>query len=327
MNPQSWSTEHIAPVERLAFWNNAVCRAVLNVVIEDERADPAFSGTISVQKYGDVSCASFSSSHHRVVRRSGDIDRARNSPVLLSLQEEGFAKIASGTGSFVLGPGEIAILDAADPWTLSFSDHVRRLILILPRDQLFARCPWLAKTKLCKIGSEFPYRDFATAYMRRLAGIGFDIDAVEASVLTENLCNLVALGTGGRAFNIDEKDRWGLTTDAVLSFMSLHVTDTRLTPKAVAEALRVSPRTIHNRFQEIGTTFGRWLLHQRLSKCAASLRDPRQAAVSISQVALNWGFNDLSYFNRSFRNFFSVSPREWRRGSPAPTFTLSPPRD
>jgi hypothetical protein len=64
----------------------------LNVVIEDVRADPGFSGTITVQKYGDVSCAAFSSNHHRVVRRSRDIHRARNSPVLLSLQEEGFAK-------------------------------------------------------------------------------------------------------------------------------------------------------------------------------------------------------------------------------------------
>jgi AraC family transcriptional activator of tynA and feaB len=327
MSLQSWSTEHIAPAERLTFWNNAVCRAVLNVAIEDERADPAFSGTISVQKYGDVSCASFSSSHHRVVRRSRDIHHARNSPVLLSFQEEGFAKIASDKGSFVLGPGEIAILDAANPWTLSFSDHVRRLILVLPRDQLFARCPWLAKANLCKIGSEFPYRDFAAAYMRRLAETGFEIDRGEASVLTENLCNLVALGTSGKGFNTDDRDGWGLTTDAVLSFMNLHMTNSRLTPKAVADALHVSPRTIHKRFEEIGTTFGRWLLHQRLSKCAASLRDPRQAGVSISQVALNWGFNDLSYFNRSFRSCFSVTPREWRRGSSAPTFTLLPPRD
>jgi AraC family transcriptional activator of tynA and feaB len=174
--------------------------------------------------------------------------------------------------------------------------------LVLPRDQLFARGPWLAKANLCKIGSEFPYRDFAAAYMRRLAGIGVEIGHEEASVLTENLCNLVALATGGKSYNIDDKDRWGLTTDAVLSFMSRHMSDSQLTPKAVAEALRVSPRTIHKRFEEIGTTFGRWLLHQRLSKCAAALRDPRQAGIPISQVAFNWGFNDLSYFNRSFRS-------------------------
>jgi AraC-like DNA-binding protein len=74
-------------------------------------------------------------------------------------------------------------------------------------------------------------------------------------------------------------------------------------------------RTLHARFRQIGQTFGRWLLEQRLQGCRAALRDPRQRARQISQIAYAWGFNDLSYFNRAFRRRFEITPRDWRDGA------------
>ncbi|MCJ9728672.1 AraC family transcriptional regulator [Bradyrhizobium sp. PRIMUS42] len=32
----------------------------------------------------------------------------------------------------------------------------------------------------------------------------------------------------------------------------------------------------------------------------------------MTDVALRWGFNDLSHFSRSFRRRFGMSPREYR---------------
>jgi AraC-like DNA-binding protein len=42
------------------------------------------------------------------------------------------------------------------------------------------------------------------------------------------------------------------------------------------------------------------------------LLSPRFAGRRIAEVAYEVGFNDLSYFNRSFRRRFGLSPREVR---------------
>jgi AraC-like DNA-binding protein len=47
------------------------------------------------------------------------------------------------------------------------------------------------------------------------------------------------------------------------------------------------------------------------------LCDPRLAARSISSVAFEVGFGDLSYFNRAFRRRYGATPSEVRRSMPA----------
>jgi AraC-like DNA-binding protein len=48
-------------------------------------------------------------------------------------------------------------------------------------------------------------------------------------------------------------------------------------------------------------------------QCRTALRDQHQRALNISAIAYNWGFNDLSYFTKSFRVRFDMTPREWRK--------------
>jgi AraC-like DNA-binding protein len=87
---------------------------------------------------------------------------------------------------------------------------------------------------------------------------------------------------------------------------------TELSPQLVADYLGISVRTLHLRFQQIGQTFGNWVLEHRLKACGAALRDPDQQALNISEIAYRWGFNDLSHFNKAFRAHFDMTPREWR---------------
>lgn len=80
----------------------------------------------------------------------------------------------------------------------------------------------------------------------------------------------------------------------------------------VAEAERITPRAIQKFFSREGTTFSRYVLGRRLS-LAKSLILAEGEATSISQIAYNVGFNDLSYFNRTFRSRYGVRPSDLRR--------------
>jgi AraC-like DNA-binding protein len=85
-----------------------------------------------------------------------------------------------------------------------------------------------------------------------------------------------------------------------------------VTVNAVALRQGVTPRYIQLLFEEEGTTFTAFSLEMRLKRSHAMLRDPCFTHWTISAIALEAGFSDLSYFNRSFRQRYGVTPSEVR---------------
>lgn len=79
-----------------------------------------------------------------------------------------------------------------------------------------------------------------------------------------------------------------------------------------ADAEGVTPRAVQKFFNREGTTFTRYVLERRLAT-ARALMIADGATQPISQVAYRVGFNDLSYFNRSFRSRYGMKPSEWRK--------------
>ena len=45
------------------------------------------------------------------------------------------------------------------------------------------------------------------------------------------------------------------------------------------------------------------------------LADPRNDRMRVGDIALNCGFNEVSYFNRRFRRRFGCSPMRYRAGN------------
>ena len=65
-------------------------------------------------------------------------------------------------------------------------------------------------------------------------------------------------------------------------------------------------------FEEAGTTFSAFALERRLDGARSMLRSSRYATWSITEIALESGFGDLSHFNRRFRRRFGMTPNEMR---------------
>jgi AraC-like DNA-binding protein len=146
--------------------------------------------------------------------------------------------------------------------------------------------------------------------MHQLTAADADLNESSAHLLTDNLCNLLALASA-RDVPTDQMQPQ-LQVEAMLAFCRQNLHDTRLTPQHVADHFGMSLRTLHLRFEKIGQTFGRWLLDNRLDACRAALRDPNHRNSNISEIAYRWGFNDLSHFNKAFRARFDQTPRECR---------------
>ncbi len=89
--------------------------------------------------------------------------------------------------------------------------------------------------------------------------------------------------------------------------------DPDLTLGDIAQAAGLTLNYLHKLFRDEGCTLYEYLKGERLRRAYELLEVPRERAMSVTDVALSCGFSDSSYFSRSFRQTFGVSPREVRR--------------
>jgi AraC-like DNA-binding protein len=85
-----------------------------------------------------------------------------------------------------------------------------------------------------------------------------------------------------------------------------------LSAEDVAARHRLSARYVRKLFESEGTSLSDFMLCQRLVRAHRMLCDPRHAGRSITAIAFEAGFNDLSYFNRAFRRRYGTTPSDVR---------------
>jgi AraC family transcriptional activator of tynA and feaB len=142
---------------------------------------------------------------------------------------------------------------------------------------------------------------------------GRNLSRGEAHLLSDNLCNLLALATGSDTPANTTVAR--LQLESLLAYCRQNLDDPTMSPSVVASRFGISVRTLHLRFRDVGQTFGRWLIENRLEACSKALIDAHQRGCNVSEIAYRWGFNDISHFNRAFRARYGMTPRQWRHAS------------
>jgi AraC-like DNA-binding protein len=112
----------------------------------------------------------------------------------------------------------------------------------------------------------------------------------------------IALGRGVRAARLR----------AVKADIEHHLAMPDLSANAVAARNGLSPRYIRALFEGEGTSFGDYVAARRLDRAHRMLTDPALTARTISQIAMDAGFGDLSWFNARFKRSYGLSPRDVR---------------
>lgn len=75
----------------------------------------------------------------------------------------------------------------------------------------------------------------------------------------------------------------------------------------------ISRRYVQILFERAGTTFSAFALERRLDAARGMLASPRYAFWSVTAIAVEVGFGDLSYFNRRFKLRYQTTPSALRR--------------
>ncbi|MGY2184616.1 HTH-type transcriptional regulator VirS [compost metagenome] len=82
---------------------------------------------------------------------------------------------------------------------------------------------------------------------------------------------------------------------------------------AVSSSLGLQPRVLQKRLQAEGSSFSHLLQETRLEIAKQNLLRDK---TSITDLALNLGYADVSVFSRHFKQWTGLSPRNWRAAQP-----------
>jgi AraC family transcriptional activator of tynA and feaB len=314
---QVWSTDASPQDGGVAYWRETIRIATSGLFdISPEVELNPFAACATLCRSGAFSfMAAESTAPLPVVRSRRVIDNAPIDSFSVFLQLAGRTVSFRGEEHIELYAGDIGFCDTRQrqPFHAVYGGERggRCAIATMPRAMIEQRAPWLRGRPHRKLAAEARFSDHLRRHMTEL--MAGPMGETETSLLTDSLCNLVALAAA-EDFPSNRLEP-ELQMEALFAFCRENLHNADLSAQHAADHIGISLRTLHARFRQIDQTFGRWLLEQRLLGCRAALRDPRQRTRQISQIAYAWGFNDLSYFNRAFRRRFDITPRDWRDGA------------
>jgi AraC-like DNA-binding protein len=162
----------------------------------------------------------------------------------------------------------------------------------------------------------------ALRLMMRYAAVMDDVDALAAPELRRSVAlhmhDLAALLLGATPDGAEAAKKRGVRAArlrAIKDDIVENLARRNLSASTVATRHGVTARYVNMLFEVEGRSFSEFVLAQRLARAHRMLVDQRLIGRPISAIAYDVGFGDLSYFNRTFRRTYAMTPSDVRRAS------------
>jgi AraC-like DNA-binding protein len=235
-----------------------------------------------------------------------------NDRLMLSL---GGPAVAAQFGREVLlERGDAIALSGSDRGTLTTFQSGRIATLEFPREGLLALLKDPRRTCARRIPSQSPVLRLLLGYLRAAGKSDWSESSPFPQIATAHMCDLAAMAVGASR-DAEEiavgRGARAARLRAIKHDLLERITDD-LSLSEIAARHGVSPRYVGMLFESQGTSITEFVREERLTRARAMLLSPRFAGRRIAEIAYAVGFNDLSYFNRSFRRRFGHSPSEAR---------------
>jgi transcriptional regulator GlxA family with amidase domain len=172
------------------------------------------------------------------------------------------------------------------------------------------------RNKLCRS----PELALLTGYARMLVRETGELTPELSSRCASHLLDLTVVALGGRRDAVEIANGRGARHArfaAIKADIAANAANPDFSLEWLARRHGLRPRRIRDLFYAEGTGFSDYVLNTRLDLARAELADPSGAGRNIAEIALSCGFSDLSWFNRTFRRRFAMTPSEAREAAAA----------
>jgi len=295
-------------------WRDVASASFVPLAVQRATAD--FSASMEQRQLSEnVSLASIRTQAIVIDRNERLTSRSVNDDVHISLQVGAAGWVEQDGRSSRVGPGVLTVCDTQRPFRLNYVEpNQRHIVLQTSRSSLGVSEDILRHAAGRQVAGANPARDayisLVTSLMSQseltpaasmeMSGI---LTSLAGAMLTSAFENKAVLPTTHEALGI-----------AMVDFIRAHLGSPDLSPETLALAHFTSRRTVYEIFAEVGESPAEVIRRMRVTEAATRLRDAGSVA-SVTEIAFDCGFADVTTFARVFRRYFECTPREYRGAS------------
>jgi AraC-like DNA-binding protein len=310
-----FSTDELPERDRLPMMREVHGRLTARVDIEPAPGAPLHYRVIARALPGLT--VSMLSESPLTIRRTRALLADGNDDVVFAVPPTA-ANMLSHRGQELSPIGDAVLLSTADVLRIDVPSGPQGPMVTLSRQRLAPLVPGLEDAFMRPVPRDTEALRLLTRYLRlfddelslatpelRSLAVNHVYDLVALALGPTREAAAIANGRGLRAARLN-----AIKTE-ILNSLNSH----KLSLAGLAARQGVTPRHVQMLFESDGTTFSRFLLDQRLARAHRMLGNPLLAAQTITAIAYEAGFGDLSHFNRAFRRRYGETPSDVRARS------------
>lgn len=307
---RQWSTDSVDSGRRLDYWVGVICEAFLEMHCSSSQASQ-FEGRLTSVEVDVLSFNQVIAQTQDVYRTPANIAHGGQHPFYLIAQRDSAWHVRQQGHVAHLRPGDVVLVDSAQPYELHFPGSLALMSIELPRQWIGS---WLTQVE-CAV-PRIAARD--RGWGQALSGLCLQF-AQEPSLaasyppalLSDQLGAMLAAALEPPQQPADRSSR--SMTERAQHVLRERLAQSGLTADVVAAALGISVRTLHRGFAAEHASFAGTLRRLRLEQARHLLAQPRLANLTVGELGRRCGFADASHFVHEFHQAFGVTPARWRR--------------
>jgi len=307
-----WSTHGRMGRSKIDFWNHLTSEVFTPLSIDPADHD-IFEARMAKADVGEAGIAKIWSAGSVVRHSRQHVALSRDNPCfLLHMQVSGSSLNEQGGRTVDLRPGDCTIVDSSRPYSLTFGPNTRFIVWRISAARLREFIPESETLISNRIAGDLPptriLKQLLNAFSRECKHAA-DRDWMQQS--DSVLLSMLALASRSISpLGRDLADGHALLSRAI-DLVNASLCDPEFGAGSLATELGVSERYVQRVFSSRGITPHDFIVRQRIDRAARILKS---CDMSITQVAMETGFNDPTQFGRSFRRVMGMTASQFRRG-------------
>ena len=316
----------LAPTDRAEAIRALIWDAVVRVEIEHHPDPASIHAQGQISDAGHLNICSIRSNATGITRTPRLAHDAVDAYLFLGLQVAGSSIVIQDGREAVLRPGDLAVYDTRQPYTLVNDHGIQQHFFRIPIADLELPARVLGAVTAVRLDGGRPLARITAGHLRELAENVGRLSAQEAERVAEPSLALIRAMLASQIEDLPEAREYleRSLEHRIVAYMRAHLHEADLSAARIAREHHVSVRHLYRLLARSGIVLGDWIRQQRLEECRRALAEPGDTS-TIAAVAHQWGFVDVTHFGRVFKAAYGMSPREWRTSSRASHWYLGAP--
>ncbi len=308
--PMRFSLEDVPERERLPVFREVFGRTVLKYDLEP-LPDIPFHVDLKFQALPGLAIMSGRIYGSRDTRTRETLAADPTDDIGMIVNLRGPHRITQGRRELVLGDGDATLVSLGDVCCFTHLPPGDVLALRVPRKQFAPQVTGVDDRYLRRIPNGTPALGLLTDYIKLVHDDQKVMSPELQRLVVGHVHDLMAVAVGTTWDAAETAEARGLHAarlHAIKQEIARNIDQPDLSVATLAARHHCTPRFIQRLFEMEATTFTDYVLAQRLVRAHRMLTDPRRADDKISSIAFDAGFADVSYFNRTFRQYYGDTP-------------------